>query len=634
MFIVAAVSILTSSIIGMLNETAGGIPWLNRFFDFRSVRFTVPWQVFGNYVSSATFEHFKTLRLTPLATIYLAIVGTTLLAVLMSRLLNVNVYSMHSMYRNRLMRAYLGASRWVRRPDQFTGFDPQDNLRMWELRPEMLWPTSIIDFDTFARHLPAEPFWSMVPVDAQNHLFTYLTSTKPEERRSLREVAKTQIVDAINQLMLSADLQYGIPAPTSLELLAHNRRYLDDKLKRVLKRVDREVYLPVRKKAAPSTPNIVPPPKPGAGDPEQPPVAPATGLVQEAATVSAAAESAEQRPVLGRPPLHVVNAALNLVAGENLAWQERKAASFTMSPLHSGSRALGYRDSFSYGGGNGITLGTALAISGAAVSPNSGASSSPTFTFLMTLLNARLGWWIGNPARQRFKKNSPTGSIQALLREALGRTDSEQDFVFLSDGGHFENLGLYEMVLRRCKYIIVCDATADDRYAFGDLANAVRKIRVDLGVAIEPLVTKYIGPQKDEKYGKYCAIGTICYSNVDGGSADGRLLYIKPALYSDCPPDVRNYGNESKSFPHENTMDQFFSESQFESYRALGRHIIGMITRDKAGEDPKTATSVSAFFDLADEYVAQKHDPVGDKPVQTMQDVVSWMTTSLGADAN
>jgi hypothetical protein len=219
---------------------------------------------------------------------------------------------------------------------------------------------------------------------------------------------------------------------------------------------------------------------------------------------------------------------------------------------------------------------------------------------------------------------------QALLREALGRTDAEQDFVFLSDGGHFENLGLYEMVLRRCKYIIVCDATADDHYAFGDLANAVRKIRVDLGVPIEPLVTKYIGPQKDEKYGKYCATGKILYSNVDGGDSFGRLLYIKPALYSDCPPDVRNYGNESKSFPHENTMDQFFSESQFESYRALGRHIIGKIAGDNPCLPPNIEPSVSAFFDDADNYLKQTQAPIGDMPVGSMKDVVSWMTTSLG----
>ncbi|MGH9799438.1 MAG: hypothetical protein ACRD82_03660, partial [Blastocatellia bacterium] len=39
-------------------------------------------------------------------------------------------------------------------------------------------------------------------------------------------------------------------------------------------------------------------------------------------------------------PFHIINAALNLVAGKNLAWQDRKAISFTFSPMHSGSNQV------------------------------------------------------------------------------------------------------------------------------------------------------------------------------------------------------------------------------------------------------------------------------------------------------
>src|SRR5262249_19821352 len=96
-------------------------------------------------------------------------------------------------------------------------------------------------------------------------------------------------------------------------------------------------------------------------------------------------------------PFHVVNMALNLAKREDLAWQERKAESFTSSPLHSGSGKLGYRDSKTYGDGDGISLGTAVAISGAAASPNMGYHSSPPLALLLTLFNVRLGWWLGNP---------------------------------------------------------------------------------------------------------------------------------------------------------------------------------------------------------------------------------------------
>jgi hypothetical protein len=339
----------------------------------------------------------------------------------------------------------------------------------------------------------------------------------------------------------------------------------------------------------------------------------------------------DQDRLLEVPPLHVVNASLNLVGGENLAWQERKAASFTVTPLHSGSRTLeAYRDTAEYG--EKITLGTAMAISGAAVSPNMGALSSPAFTFLMTLFNARLGWWIGNPARKTHDEASPRMSLVSLLMEALGKTSAAHDYVFLSDGGHFENLGLYEMVLRRCRYIIVCDASADGRYGFGDLANAVRKIRIDLGIPIEPLVTKYIGPQKDERYGRYCALGKIHYKNVDGGDAIGYLVYIKPAIYSDSPADVRNYANESATFPHETTADQFFSESQFESYRALGRHVIGKICGDSIEERAPVAPNVPTFFANAWAYVNGVEPPIGDVAISNVSDMVSWMRTSLGGE--
>jgi hypothetical protein len=592
MLVIAGVSVLTSSFLTILKARKYG------FFELEDTSFAVPWRILGDYVTDATVEHFHRLRETPLPALYALIVVAAAVAMFMSGRLNVNVYSMHGMYRNRLIRAYLAASRWMRYPDRFTGFDHRDNMRMCELRPEMLWPSCIIDFDAFARQLTAEPFWSMIAVDTQNHVFAYLTAEKPEEQRALRETARTMIVEAVNHLLLRADLEHLLEVQPSPELLVRNRRYLDSRFPLLLRRFERDVALPSAGKERP-VPADTPFP------------------------------DREAKPVRGRPPLHIVNAALNLVNGKNLAWQERKAASFTISALHSGSRLLGYRDSATYG--HGITLGTALAISGAAVSPNSGASSSPTFTFLMTLLNARLGSWLGNPRRPSYLKNAPSGSIKALLCEALGHTDSEQDFVFLSDGGHFENLGLYEMVLRRCKYIIVCDATADDRYAFGDLANAVRMIRIDLGVPIEPLETKYIGPQANEIYGKYCAFGDIRYSNVDGGDSIGHLLYIKPAVYSDCPPDVRNYRNESRSFPHENTADQFFSESQFESYRALGRHVIGAIAGDKLGDDgANVVPNIASFFAAAYAYVNGKQPPMGDAPVGTMKDVVSWMATSLG----
>ena len=304
---------------------------------------------------------------------------------------------------------------------------------------------------------------------------------------------------------------------------------------------------------------------------------------------------------LKQQPLHVVNMTLNLVHGDRLAWQERKAESFTVSPLHCGSFQIpeaedrsepvygSYRRTGEYAGkplgkpqNDGITLGTAVAISGAAVSPNMGYYSSPVVTFLMTLFNVRLGWWLGNPGppgKDYYKLAYPKSAVYPIIAEALGLTDDQNSYVYLSDGGHFENLGLYEMVLRRCRLIVISDASDDAEFQFDNLGNAVQKVRTDFGIPID-FQPMQIFPRKDKKdKGAYCAIGTIRYSCVDevDPADDGTIIYVKPVFYGDEPRDIYHYAMTHETFPHETTGDQWFSESQFESYRKLGSHIIDTI---------------------------------------------------------
>ncbi len=184
---------------------------------------------------------------------------------------------------------------------------------------------------------------------------------------------------------------------------------------------------------------------------------------------------------------HVVNIALNVVDSKRLAWQERKAEPFTVTPRHSGSAYKGFRPSNEYAGPTGITLGTAMAISGAAVSPNMGYHSSPSITLLLALFNVRLGWWLGNPGKEgekSYRTEGPSVAVKPLIEEAFGLTTDDRPYVYLSDGGHFEDLGLYEMVRRRCRFIVVVDAGGDPNFEFSDLGNTVRKIYIDLGICI------------------------------------------------------------------------------------------------------------------------------------------------------
>jgi hypothetical protein len=374
----------------------------------------------------------------PTIVLYLVVGGAVAFAVevIASKNVNINRFSLHAVYRNRLVRGYLGAARQARNPDRFTGFDASDNIRV-----HTLWPPRATS-------------------DAQN--------------------------------------TFGL--------------------------------------------------------------------------------------------FHVLNMSLNVVEAKRLAWQERKAEPFTVTPRHCGSAFNGFRPSCEYAGRGGISLGTAMAISGAAVSPNMGYHSSPSISLLLTFFNVRLGWWLGNPGRQgehSYATEGPDFAIRPLLQEAFGLTTDDKPYVYLSDGGHFEDLGLYEMVRRRCRFIVVVDAGEDAHLEFDDLGNAVRKIYIDLGIRISfegleklrnrpPLAA--VGEQQADI--PYHATGVVEYQAADGdGCCNGTFLYIKPALHWTEPAGIASYAAAHHAFPHETTTDQWFTESQFESYRSLGFEITERILR-------------------------------------------------------
>jgi len=318
--------------------------------------------------------------------------------------------------------------------------------------------------------------------------------------------------------------------------------------------------------------------------------------------------------------LPIINTTLNLVHGENLAWQQRKAESFSMTPLYCGNWLEGYRSSIDYGRREGITVGTAITISGAAANPNMGYSSSPVLAFLMSIFNVRLGSWLGNTndhGNKTYGRPGPKLALMPLFAEVFGLTNSRRRYVNLSDGGHFDNLGLYEVVLRRCRHVLVSDAGNDGSFAFEDLGNAIRKIRIDFGIPIEfkdkieILPNESESPDKPSRPGLYCAIAHIRYSAIDGDVPDGQLIYIKPTLRGHIPKesgggvpyDVYSYARSSKEFPHESTADQWFSESQFESYRALGAHILERLS------EPLTDASFESFLSTAGAHIetVRKH---------------------------
>jgi hypothetical protein len=284
-------------------------------------------------------------------------------------------------------------------------------------------------------------------------------------------------------------------------------------------------------------------------------------------------------------PHLIINTALNLVAGDELAWQDRKAESFVLTPTYCGSKDTGYAPT-SLETIQELTLGRAMSISGAAVDSNIGLHQSSDLIALMTAFNARLGWWIRNPnpetwlnrfwiwgkRRTTWDAASPSLALPLLL-ELLGQTDARKEWVHLSDGGHFENLGVYELVRRRCRYIVSCDSGTDPLASDDNLANMIRLCRIDFGVRIEIDTTGFTreGTEKNARW--HCAVGQIRYDDVDDGELPGTFVYLRTSMTGDEPPDIQEYSSKNPDFPWESTLDQFFDEPQFESYRALGFHV-------------------------------------------------------------
>ncbi len=285
---------------------------------------------------------------------------------------------------------------------------------------------------------------------------------------------------------------------------------------------------------------------------------------------------AELRPTKGYAgPVPIVNTALNLTGGDNAALQERRATSFFFTPCQSGSKETDCLETRNIGKfWNGILLGACVGASGAAASPNMGYHTSAPVAFLMTFFNVRLGLWIRNPRAGEGKQNSRWG-LYYLLKELFATADVGDNYVYLSDGGHFDNLGVYELVRRRCRYIIACDAEADQNLVLEALGGLVRKCRIDFDTEID-IDTAQIRRKDEQGLSRaHCAVGRISYPAVPGkGAASGYLIYLKSSLTGDEDSDILQYKAQNSAFPHESTGDQFFSESQFESYRALGVHVV------------------------------------------------------------
>jgi len=292
-------------------------------------------------------------------------------------------------------------------------------------------------------------------------------------------------------------------------------------------------------------------------------------------------------------PYPIVNATINLGSGSKKNKRARNADYFIFTPHHIGSDATGYVEAEEFEKAEPhLDLATAIAISGAAVSTAMGRVGVAVLAPTLALLNLRLGFWMRNPlyahseeARELASRGDWT--LSYVFAESFGLLNEDMKKVYVTDGGHIDNLGLHELLKRRCRYIIVSDAEADPAMEFPALVDAERFARIDLGVRIdipiEPLRAAALKRKADNikdpitaasapAYA-HAAIGKILYPPTAGLDNDeGTILYVKSTVTGNESSYILDYERRNPKFPHEPTSDQFFSEEQFEAYRALGFH--------------------------------------------------------------
>ncbi|MBN8679316.1 MAG: hypothetical protein J0M29_13900 [Chitinophagales bacterium] len=374
-------------------------------------------------------------------------------------------------------------------------------------------------------------------------------------------------------------------------------------------------------------------------------------------------------------PYPLINTCLNLMnPGKDAAFQGTKTSDyFLLSPFYCGSKLVGYVPTDRYYDYQRMTLPAAVTISAAAVNPGMGIYSNRMLSVMMTLFNARLGFWISNPSIL-VKARAVVWWPLYFFYELMGRIGSEKKMINISDGGHIENLGAYELLRRGCRLIIAVDAGEDKIYSFFDLNNLIIRARNELGLEIrfrpEDQPEDLIRPRPSQVYSaKRYAVADVykCWEEVaDPSQEDGKriinyskaerdkmgsvgtFVYVKSSVRApEGKPDLDKrdtlkYGTYKykiyhPDFPHEPTSDQFFDEIQWEAYFQLGRYIgaevLGVPDIDAAVDKKPSVENLLNWFDNGVNFFEQEAVAAGAEPAATEGDVFESFKMPPAAEA-
>ncbi|HEU4458895.1 MAG TPA: hypothetical protein VFR90_07205 [Methylibium sp.] len=301
-------------------------------------------------------------------------------------------------------------------------------------------------------------------------------------------------------------------------------------------------------------------------------------------------------------PIHLINACLN---------QTRDDASGLYNADRKGLLVTASRRGFEVGprrwvpmsaGADAGTLGRWTAVSGAAAAPGAGSYTSRGWALLLYFLGVRLGYWMAAPDAADGVLRAPlSGWRRAIwglaVKPAMLWSEGTATFFgtarpwwYLSDGGHFDNTGIWPLLKRRVDFVVAADASADALYEFGDLENLVRKARIDFGCEIAFYTADeacaLLGVRTDgitvlspeDMANNHSARGVLLArvryaADGDLPAKDGTLLIVKPNLHDALDVDLLAYAQRHPAFPHESTGDQSFDEAQWDGYQRLGEDV-------------------------------------------------------------
>jgi hypothetical protein len=262
-----------------------------------------------------------------------------------------------------------------------------------------------------------------------------------------------------------------------------------------------------------------------------------------------------------------------------------------------------------------LTLFDAVAVSGAAVSPVMGKMTRPSMRILLAAADVRLGVWLDSPEvmeeytkrlrekaaarsqaeqrrprvaswRRRVAQKSPRWlrlassaarrhwlqpDLHHLWAEAAGSLHLDGRWIYVTDGGHYENLGMVEALRRRPDHLIVVDASGDAVGEFSTLGQAMALARSELGVQVNIKSVDDLKPDDKGLCAKPYVMGEFRYPGEEAGTSGlHHLVYLKLAVPVSAPLDILAYHQKHGSFPTHSTLQQLYDDQEFEAYRELG----------------------------------------------------------------